>query len=86
MKRDDGNGLFFNRNPTISAVQLRGGCDVAVADDVLLDPDGLVDWARNRAFRPPGNFPYPGVIVGAPAGLSARFVDFFAHSCRPAEP
>jgi hypothetical protein len=48
-------------------------------DGVLLDPDGLVQWAGAQAFQPPAGFPYPGLVVGAPAGLAARFADFFAQ-------
>jgi hypothetical protein len=79
MNWDDADGRFFNPAPTIGTVPLPGGFVVVVVDDVLLDPDGLVEWARAQAFGPPGGFPYPGVIVGAPAGLSARFADFFAQ-------
>jgi hypothetical protein len=82
MHWDDGNGRFFNPRPTIASAALPGGSEVVVIDDVLLDPEGLVDWARGRAFAPPAGFPYPGVIVGAPAGLAARFADFFAQHAR----
>ena len=82
MNWEDGNGLFFNPAPAISTVPLPGGFDVVVVDDVLLDPDGLVAWARQKEFQPAASFPYPGVIVGAPAGLAARFADFFAQHAR----
>ena len=79
MNRDDADGRFFNPAPAIGTVSLPGGSEAVVVDDVLLDPEGLVEWARAQTFGPPGGFPYPGVIVGAPAGLSARFADFFAQ-------
>lgn len=82
MNWDDGDGRFFNPRPTISSVPLPGGSEVVVIDDVLLDPDDLVDWARGRPFSPPAGFPYPGLIVGAPPGLAARFADFFAQHAR----
>ena len=82
MTWDDGDGRFFNPRPTVTSVPLPGGFEVVVIDDVLLDPQGLVDWARAQAFRPPDGFPYPGVIAGAPAGLAARFADFFAQHAR----
>jgi len=82
MNWDDGNGRFFNPAPRITGVPLPGGFDVVVIDDVLLDPAGLVDRARSLAFAPPAGFPYPGVIAGAPAGLAARFADFFAQHAR----
>ncbi|MFL6695719.1 MAG: DUF6445 family protein [Vitreoscilla sp.] len=79
MNWDDADGPFFNPPPTISTVPLPGGLEVVVVDDVLLDPQGLVEWARTQTFGPPGGFPYPGVIVAGPTGLSARFADFFAQ-------
>ena len=82
MNWDDGAGRFFNANPVVSAVPLPGGHQVVVVDDVLLDPDGLVAWARQQAFHPPEGFPYPGLIVDAPTGLAARFADFFAQHAR----
>ena len=82
MNWDDGNSLFFNPSPALRSVPLPGGSEVVVIDDVLLDPDGLVAWARERSFVPPRNFPYPGLIVDAPVGLSARFADYFAQHAR----
>jgi hypothetical protein len=82
MNWDDGASRFFNPAPAISTVPLPGGHQVVVVDDVLLDPDGLVDWARAQVFQPPAGFPYPGLVVPAPIGLSARFADFFAQHAR----
>jgi hypothetical protein len=82
MIRDDGEVRFFNPDPGVSTVALPGGAQVVVVDDVLLDPDGLVAWARAQVFRPPAGYPYPGLVVDAPAGLAARLADFFAqHAC-----
>ncbi len=82
MDWDDGAGRFFNPKPAIGAVPLPGGRQVVVIDDVLRDPDGLVQWAARQAFEPPRGFPYPGLIVPAPAGLAARFADHFAEHAR----
>jgi hypothetical protein len=82
MSWNDGNDRFFNPDPTISSVPLPDGQEVLVVDDVLLDPEGLVDWARGQSFHPPIGFPYPGIGTGAPAGLAARFADFFALHAR----
>jgi hypothetical protein len=82
MNWDDGDGRFFNPAPAISAVPLPGGEQVVVIDDVLLDPEGLVEWSRGREFQAPAGFPYPGLVIGAPAGLAARFADFFAQHAR----
>ena len=82
MNWDDGDGRFFNPDPKTSSVPLPGGFEVVVIDDVLLDPDSLVAWARGQAFQPPAGFPYPGLVTGAPGGLAARFADFFAQHAR----
>jgi hypothetical protein len=81
MNQDDGATLFFNPQPTIRSVPLPFGHAVVVIDDVLRDPDGLVDWARGRQFHAP-DFPYPGLIVDGPKALSDRFLDFFAQHAR----
>lgn len=82
MNLDDGASRFFNPNPAISTVPLPGGHEVVVIDEMLLDPDGLVAWARGQAFQPPAGYPYPGVVVGAPQALSDRFADHFAQYAR----
>jgi hypothetical protein len=82
MNWDDDEGRFFNPTPTVTTVALPGGQEVAVVDDVLLDPDGLVAWAREQDFHPPVGFPYPGLIVDGPAGLTARLADWFALHAR----
>jgi len=81
---NDGAGRFFNPQPRISALPLPlpGGEQCIVVDDVLLDPDGLVEWARHAPFQPPAGFPYPGLVVNAPNGLALRFGDFFAQHAR----
>ena len=82
MNRDDGASRFFNPTPEISTVPLPGGHEVVVIDDILLDPDGLVAWAREQAFQPPPGYPYPGVVIGAPQDLADRFADHFAQHAR----
>ena len=82
MNWDDDNSLFFNSAPTISTVPLPGGGEVVVIDDVLLDPAGLVERARQCSFGAPRYFFYPGLIATAPTGLTARFADFFAQRAR----
>ncbi|HEY8976426.1 MAG TPA: DUF6445 family protein, partial [Burkholderiaceae bacterium] len=81
MNWDDGDGPFFNPQPAVTSVPLPSGKPVVVIDDVLLDPDGLVEWARARPFHAP-DFPYPGLIVDGPKALSERFLDFFAQHAR----
>jgi len=81
MNWDDGDGRFFRSDPAITRIPLPFGNEVVVIDDVLLDPDGLVEWARSRSFHAP-DFPYPGVIVDGPKALSERLLDFFAQHAR----
>jgi len=81
MNQDDGEGPFFNPAPRISAVALPGGSQVVIVDDVLLDPQGLVEWAGSRRFHAPA-FPYPGVIAAGPKALSQRLLDFFTQHVR----
>jgi hypothetical protein len=81
MNWDDGDGRFFNPDLRISTLPLGFGHEVLIIDDVLLDPEGLVDWARQREFHAP-NFAYPGLIVPGPKALSARFLDFFMQHAR----
>jgi hypothetical protein len=82
MNWDDGDSPFFNPAPTITSVPLPFGNEVVVIDDVLLDPEGLVAWARGQQFHAPAHFPYPGLIVDGPKALSDRFLDFFAQHAR----
>jgi hypothetical protein len=81
MDLDEGDDPFFNPNPRISAVALPGGGEVVVVDEVLRDPDGLVEWARSQAFHAPA-FPYPGLVVDGPRALSRRLLDFFTQHAR----
>jgi len=71
----------FNPRPVLSTVPLPGGHEVVVADDVLLDPEGLVRWAAGQRFQAP-DFPYPGLVLPTPSDLSARFADWFAQHAR----
>ena len=84
MNPDDDSSRFFNAAPVVHTVPLPGRRQVVVMDDVLLDPNGLVDWACTQTFREPQGYPYPGVVAPGPAALSARFADFFAQHARSA--
>ena len=82
MNLDAGAARFFNPSPAITSLPLPGGHEVVVIDDMLVDPDGLVAWAREQSFVPPDGFPYPGVVSAAPQALSDRFADHFAQYAR----
>jgi hypothetical protein len=78
----DGAGRFFNPRPTLSLWPLTQGVHCIVADDVLVNPEGLLAWAAQQSFGPPAGYPYPGLVLEAPAELTQRVSDFFAQHAR----
>jgi hypothetical protein len=78
----NGAGQFFNPSPRVSAVPIGPGESCIVVDEALANPEGLVDWATNQRFMPPGGFAYPGVLVDAPPAVSALVADYFAEYVR----
>jgi hypothetical protein len=78
----DPQGRCFNPDATITQVALPNGACCLVVDDVLCHPHGLVDWAVNQHFAPPAGFPYPGLVLSAPARLQQRMADFFSARLR----
>jgi hypothetical protein len=74
--------LRFNPKPRLSAWPLGPRAVCVVADDVLADPQALVDWAGAQHFVPPAGYPYPGLVLEAPAELTQRVADFFALHAR----
>jgi hypothetical protein len=77
-----GAGRFFNPAPRVSAVPIAPGEFCIVIDEALADPEGLVSWAATQQFRPAEGFPYPGVIVDAPAPVAVMVGDYFAEHAR----
>jgi len=73
--------LFFNPNPSVSVVPLSGQRQCVVIDNVLSDPQAMVDWAAGQAFRAPDN-PYPGLVLDAPAAVTRHMSDYFAAYAR----
>ena len=75
---------WFNPRSTRQAIDLGGGRTVLVIDDALLDPEGLVAWASERAalFQPVDFSKYPGVWHEAPEGLPAALEDVFQQRAR----
>ena len=75
---------MFNPNPRIETLPIAGRHACHVIDDVLLDPDALVDMAaRERArFSPPQKNAYPGIELRMPDAFSARLDDFFRMHLR----
>ncbi|HYB66378.1 MAG TPA: DUF6445 family protein, partial [Steroidobacteraceae bacterium] len=78
----NGAGQFFNPAPRVSTLGLAPGEFCIVVDEALANPEGLVAWAAAQQFRPAEGFPYPGVIVDAPAPVSAMVGDYFAEHVR----
>jgi hypothetical protein len=76
--------LRFNPRPRLSVEPLGPGAVCVVADDVLADPQVLVDWAAAQRFEPPSGYPYPGLVRQAPEELTQRVADFFALHARGA--
>lgn len=80
----DGAARFFNPRPRLSLWPLGSGAHCIVADEVLADPEGLVDWAARQAFGPPAGYPYPGLVLDAPSEVTQRVTDFYAQHVRSA--
>jgi hypothetical protein len=80
----DTEGRFFSAQPQISAVPLMGQDTCWVVDNVLANPDGLVRWAhaQEQGFADPVGYPYPGVVLDAPAAITQGMADYFAQHGR----
>jgi Family of unknown function (DUF6445) len=78
----DDTGQFFNPKPHVKAVQLHGGQQCLVIDNALARPEALVDWAAKRTFERPRGYPYPGLVLDAPAEITQRMADYFVQHAR----
>jgi Family of unknown function (DUF6445) len=67
---------FFNASPTVTVVPIRRERNCVVIDDVLTDPQAMVDWATGQIFRAPRNNPYPGLVLDPPAAVTQRMSDY----------
>lgn len=69
----------FNPRPRIESVEIAPGQQAHVIDDVLLNPEALVDLAvQHRAqFQRPAGYAYPGVEWWMPPDFAGRLDDFF---------
>jgi hypothetical protein len=77
----DAAGLCFNPNPTVNVLPLMAGQHCVVIDNVLANPQGLLDWAAAQRYTPP-SYPYPGLVCDVPQALSASVADHFALHVR----
>jgi hypothetical protein len=76
------NAPIFNPAPSVRVVPVGPDRVCVVIDDVLAEPDGLVEWAAGQAFSPPQGYPYPGVVLAAPAALARQVGECFALHAR----
>ena len=78
----DSAGRFFNPDPQIGVSQIDHEQVCIVVDDALSNPEGLVDWAAAQSFEPARDYPYPGLVLEAPAAVTQLVGDHFAQYAR----
>ncbi len=69
----------FNPAPSISVVPVGPGRVCVVIDNVLADPQAMVEWVATQAFSKPRGYPYPGIVFDAPEPLTRQVSDCFAQ-------
>jgi hypothetical protein len=75
-------GPLFSPRPRITSVPILDGQQCLVLDDVLLDPEALVQQVVRHGFTPGAHYPYPGPILMAPAWLSGLVTAHFTEHAR----
>lgn len=75
---------MISASPRVSLLQTGTGLPCVVLDDVLVDPQALVDQAaRHRdAFQPAAENAYPGLELPLPESVVQAFVDAFNQHAR----
>ncbi len=79
------DALFtLNATPNIEEVRLAEGVTVLLVDDVLLNPERLVEFAaaRRDALKPSPHNAYPGLQFPTPEEVRDRLGEFFATHIR----
>ena len=78
------NPGMFNPNPQLRLEDFGKGRFCIVIDEALVDPERLVQFAGDQrdTFQAVDFNAYPGVLLPAPAPLSAALNDFFARHIR----
>jgi hypothetical protein len=76
------NEEFFSSRPQVQVVPLGGEARCLVIDNALAQPQALLDWAATQTYAPPQGYPYPGLVLEAPAALTQRVADYFALHAR----
>lgn len=73
---------LFNPQPRVQLLQPAPGLRCVVLDDVLLEPETLVQYAASQRFEAPeGNF-YPGLVAAVSEEFSQRLRDLFWQHAR----
>lgn len=77
---------MFNPRPQVGLVAVGDGAPCVVIDEVLTDPQALVDVAlrHRKAFAPPSGNAFPGPELPLPDAAVERFVDCFSQHARGA--
>jgi hypothetical protein len=78
----DSAGRFFNPDPQIGVSQIDREQVCIVVDNALSKPDGLLDWAAAQTFEPARDYPYPGLVLEAPAAITQLVGEHFAQYAR----
>ncbi|OYU97834.1 MAG: hypothetical protein CFE45_18875 [Burkholderiales bacterium PBB5] len=74
----------FNPRPVLQAVAIGDGQQALVVDDVLLNPEALVDLAARhpQALQRPRGYAFPGREWWMPPDFASRLDDFFRQHVR----
>jgi Family of unknown function (DUF6445) len=77
---------MFNPKPTVSHLAVGAGASCFVLDDVLTEPQALVDLAhRHReAFTMASTNAFPGLELPLPQAVTDRFGELFSQYARSA--
>ena len=72
---------MFSRSPSVQMVPVGNGYRCVVIDNVLADPEAMVEWAAAQAFVKP-SYPYPGIVFDTSEALAQQVSDCFAQHAR----
>jgi Family of unknown function (DUF6445) len=73
---------LFNPQPRVQVLEPAAGLRVVVLDDVLLQPEAVVQWAAVHRFEAPEGNLYPGAVMGLPDEFDSRLRDLFWQHAR----
>lgn len=73
---------LFNPRPRVEVLDLAPGMRCVVLDDVLLEPESLVEFAGRLVLEAPQGNLYPGLVAGLSAEFDSRLRDCFWQHAR----